>query len=124
MTLRSLLLLLCLSLSLPSCIVGGACTLIGCVNGVRITWSGRTTSDRLVVIADGTRYEVDVRSASAPFWIEPDAVRFEGRPTSLRVELTTPSGTRSGTFTPVWTTSTPNGPDCGPVCYTATVTVQ
>ncbi|MFO0648991.1 MAG: hypothetical protein U0326_22310 [Polyangiales bacterium] len=121
----ALLLFAALCGSLSSCIVGGACTTIGCVNGVRIDWSGRATGDRLAVVADGVRYEITCpASSSGPLWCDPDGVRFEGRPTSLRVEVTTSNGVRSGTFTPTYRTSTPNGPDCGPVCYQATVTVM
>ena len=119
--------ILCFALlcgSLSSCIVGGSCSLIGCINGVRITWSGRTGDERVVLIADGARHEITCPTNTPTLSCDLDGVRFEGQPQTLQVEVTTPAGVRTGTFSPTYQTSTPNGPDCGPVCYQATVTVM
>ncbi|MFO0626182.1 MAG: hypothetical protein U0325_11250 [Polyangiales bacterium] len=106
------------------CIVGGECTLIGCADGVDITWSGASSQDRGTLVADGVTYAFDCAAApSSTVWCTSTGVRLQRTPTALRVDVVTPSGARSGTFSPRYTTSRPNGPDCDPVCRGATVTV-
>lgn len=111
-------------MGVSGCIVGGACTAIGCADGVSVAWANPSPRDRGTLIADGVTYAFDCAAApTATVWCTPTGLRLSATPTTLRVEVVTSTGTRSGSFTVAYTTSRPNGPDCEPVCRNATVTV-
>jgi hypothetical protein len=106
------------------CIVGGACTTIGCADGVNVEWSGATMRERGTLVIDGEILAFDCAAGpTAAVWCTPKGLRLTRTPTTLRVEVITDRGTRSGSFTPQYTSNRPNGPDCDPVCRGATVTV-
>lgn len=108
----------------PGCVVGGACTLIGCADGVDVNWSDASSEDRGTLVADGVAYAFDCAvGSSSTVACTPTGARLRLAPLTLRVDVVTRSGARRGTFTPSYTTSRPNGPDCDPVCRGATVTV-
>lgn len=107
------------------CEMGVSCTLIGCADGVDIVWSGASSRDRGTLTIDGVSVSFDCATAGSTngVFCNPNGLRLGRTPTDLRVEVVTPSGTRSGTFVVSYTTSRPNGPSCEPVCRSATVTV-
>jgi len=122
---HALPLLLLAALAAPGCLgETQSCTLIGCDDGVQIAWSGAAASDRGVVTLDGVARPFDCAAANAPpVQCTPTGLRVTGRPVTVQIELTTAAGVRRATFAPAYTAARPNGPDCDPVCYQATVTV-
>lgn len=101
-----------------------SCTLLGCDDGVQITWSGAAASDRGVVTLDGVARPFDCAAANTlPVQCTPTGLRVTGRPVTVQIEVTTAAGVRRATLTPAYTATRPNGPDCEPVCYQATVAV-
>ncbi len=105
------------------CVGSNACTLIGCVDGVQVNWSGASSADRGKLTADGVTVNFDCAASSAEYTCNPAGILFRGRPARLSVEVTSAAGTRTASFTPQYVQSRPNGPGCDPVCNNATVTV-
>ena len=121
---RALMAFTFLAALLPGCLVGGACTTIGCLDGVDVRWSSASPTDRGTITADGVVMPFDcAASSSRGVSCTGAGVRVQGRPARLQVEVITATGTRTGSFTPQYVQSRPNGPDCDPVCSNATVTV-
>lgn len=121
---RTLVMTALLASALASgCIGGGECTAIGCADGVNVEWSGATMRERGTLVLDGQTLAFDCSATTAAVWCTPTGLRLMRTPVTLRVEVITDRGVRSGSFTPQYTTSRPNGPDCDPVCRGATVTV-
>lgn len=106
------------------CVGSNACTLIGCVDGVQVNWSGASSVDRGTITADGVAIPFNCATGSTSTLVcTGTGVRLQGRPARLQVEVTTATGTRTASFTPQYVQSRPNGPGCDPVCNNATVTV-
>lgn len=99
---------------------GGACTLIGCSNGLQVTIETRPIGPwRIEAAADAETRVFDCPSGSAC----PGAF-FEGFLPS-QVSITITIGGRSATqlVTPVQRAVRPNGPSCGPECQQASITI-
>lgn len=114
-----------IALGLLVCVSAGcSCPLIGCVDGVRVSWSGASPTDRGTITADGVAMPFDCAgAATSTLFCTGTGVQLNGRPTRLQVEVITATGTRTASFTPQYVESRPNGPRCEPVCNNATVTV-
>ena len=97
-----------------------SCTLIGCVNGLRITFDATPDS--------GTVVQAEVPGA-APWRVvcDVDQPCFGGvffpefSPDWLLVRITSPEGEVVHEVRPEYVVSRPNGPGCDPLCFIATV---
>ncbi|MFO0610820.1 MAG: hypothetical protein U0324_47095 [Polyangiales bacterium] len=119
-----LVVLMFASLAVGGCVGSSSCTLIGCLDGVTVNWSGASSTDRGTLTADGVAIAFDCAAPSGSTVLcTGTGVRLQGRPASLRVEVMTRAGARTASFTPQYVQSRPNGPGCDPVCNSATVTV-
>jgi len=106
-------------------ITDGACTLLACENGLAV---------ELASAPDGA-YTVEVFTAASqngPHYIfqcvDPatcgtSAFFAEFTPVNVVVRVTTGGRTHEETVTPAYQQVRPNGPNCGPECKQATVTV-
>lgn len=128
----------------------GACTLIGCVNGVTIEFTLREAGSYVVTVDAGGQKTtcmatlplsgadtvspcdregvILTRSGSAlPAAQQSLGGLFVSDTTasSITVKITRDGATvREQTFTPQYSTSRPNGPNCDPVCTQATHTLS
>lgn len=100
-----------------------ACTLIGCSDGVTVTVENAPAAPYTIEVGlpDGssrsTRCEPTHDCAGGVF--------VEGvTGDRLAVRVTGANGTSTHTVTPRYAELTPNGPQCGPVCRQARVTVR
>jgi hypothetical protein len=101
----------------------GACTLIGCTNGLIIQLSADPKAN----------FRVEVRASmglSANVYECNNGVNCGGfvffqdyYPETAIIKVITPSGTREVTVTPEYKESFPNGKGCGSACRSATVPV-
>jgi hypothetical protein len=102
---------------------GAACTLIGCLNALEIKFDRPAAFPYQVELttSEGARHIHNCASATVcpttgvAFW--------DLKPSSAVVKVTTPTGTTTTTVQPTYTTSRPNGPNCGPECVTGSATV-
>lgn len=127
-------------LLLTACDGATDCTLIGCMDTLTLHVTGAPTGAVYgVVTVDGHDFQVDCAGESDPdvlcdgsditFQLPNDVVGGG----EVTWTLSTPdddtatgggSYVGNGTFTPDWTSSTPNGPDCGPTCWTGDGAVE
>jgi hypothetical protein len=103
-------------------IIDGTCTLIGCESGLLVQLAQTPTGPYRIEVfsfAGGPHY---VFECANPGSCEP--ARFtDYTPASVTIRVTTSAGTREETAQPAYAESQPNGPNCGPTCRQATVTV-
>lgn len=119
-----------LLLLVNACEIGKDCTLIGCLNQltIEVTGAGDVIGLSGSVTVGGRTFVVDCDDPAAT------EVTCDG--SAIIVQLADGEGggevgwslsadgadtggqgyAGEGTFTPTWTTSEPNGPDCGPTC--------
>jgi len=128
-------------LLLAACDGSTDCTLVGCIDTLtlHVVGVGGGAPVYGVVTLDGHDFQVDCAGESDPEVVcDGEDINFQlpagvvggGEVTWT---LSTPdddtatgggSYVGNGTFTPDWTSSTPNGPDCGPTCWTGEGTVE
>lgn len=119
MRLRSLLFSAAAAL-LAGCNPFGACTLIGCHNGLSVEFERPPAGAFRIeasVPGDPTQYTIACTSAAACFPMFPDLVAEQ-----VTIRLITQEGTRTQEFRPRYQDVHPNGRRCGPACRQATVT--
>ena len=96
------------------------CTLVGCVNGVRIKFDRVPDPGTVVQLefpgASPWRLECDVACDGGVFF--PDL-----RADRVRVRIITPTSEAFYEIRPDYVESRPNGPRCEPTCFNATVEV-
>lgn len=106
-------------LLLSGCTADKACTLIGCTDGLSLALSGGIpASFELTLSAEGQApKKISCPGGTADYICLPQSV-FVNNYTPDRVELTLSAREQqlSGSYTPVYTSSEPNGPGCGPSC--------
>lgn len=114
-------------LFLLACDPPTACTQIGCDNTLAIRVV--TEDEQMVVGLVGTitigetTYDVDCTGTSSPeVRCDDDAIRVtvteDQVDLEVGIDLFRDDGYGAATsFTPTWTSSQPNGPDCPPVCW-------
>lgn len=99
-----------------------ACTLIGCESGVEVAFAQRPDAP--------FRIEAEVPGhPSSRYVYECDEVsRCGGRiffadftPDVVRIRVVTAAGTTEQIYSPQYSESRPNGPDCEPLCRTARI---
>jgi hypothetical protein len=100
-----------------------ACTLIGCVNALEIKFDRPAAFPYKVELttSEGAKHIHDC--ASATFCQATGVAFFNLQPATAIVKVTTPTGTTTTTVQPTYTTSRPNGPNCGPECVAGSATV-
>jgi hypothetical protein len=107
---------------LASCTPFGACTLIGCDDGLSVRFS-RLPAGAFRVEAtlpnDPTVLAIDCTDATNCLLMFPDLVAAQ-----VTLRLTTAEGTITQEFQPQYQNVYPNGRDCGGACRQATVTIQ
>ena len=108
--------------TLAGCNPIGACTLIGCFDGLNVQFDRQPTGAyrvEAIVPGDATPHVVECASGTC------GPVMFEGlMPERVTIRVTTAAGTRSQEFTPKYEAQYPNGRRCGAACRNATVTMQ
>lgn len=122
--LKRLMSLTVLSLLLGCSTADKACTLIGCNDGLSVTFKGSPPENfTLRLKADGQAdINVTCPGGSTQFTCLPDRVMINNyTPTQVDVTYTAGDKTLTRSFTPSYTSSEPNGPGCGPVCRQASV---
>jgi len=103
--------------------ISGACTLIGCDSGLIVALSQTPTSAYKIEVfssPEGPHYVFDCAN---PAQCGSEAMFNNYLPQSVTIRVTTTAGTREQTAQPAYSTSRPNGPNCGPECKQARVTV-
>lgn len=112
---------------LLGCTADKACTLIGCNDGLSVTFKGTAPDNfSLKLKAEGqTELNLSCPGGSSQFTCLPGRVLVNNY-TPAQVEVTYTAGDKTVTrsFTPSYTTASPNGPDCGPSCKQATVEIE
>jgi hypothetical protein len=107
---------------LASCTPFGACTLIGCDNGLSVRFS-RPPAGAFRVEAtvphDPTVLAIDCPDATSCLLMFPDLVAEQ-----VTLRLIMAQGTLTQQFQPRYENVYPNGRGCGPACRQATVTIQ
>jgi hypothetical protein len=100
----------------------GACTLIGCTDGLRLTFDAPPPQGTVVEIvhfdAPPWRVEcgVDTNCAVGIFF-------SDFTPSDLTVRVVTPGGEVTESYQPTYQEHRPNGEGCGPECLNATILV-
>ena len=102
------------------------CSVRGCFSGVQVEFAeppGQSYTVELLVERGGALVSIAARDCTQGALCR-DFVVFESAPLegSVRVRVTTAAGTATSAPQPLaYERSQPNGPDCPPVCYLATV---
>lgn len=107
---------------LAGCIPSGACTLIGCEDGLSVRFSRPPAGAFRVVatVPGGLAVQpIDCADASTCLLMFPGLVAGE-----VTLRLVTAQGTLTQQFQPRYQDVYPNGRRCGPACRQATVTIQ
>jgi hypothetical protein len=107
---------------LASCTPFGACTLIGCENGLSVQLSRPPVGAFRVEATlpnDPAVLAIDCTNATSCLLMFPDLVAER-----VTLRLTTAEGTITQEFQPRYEDLYPNGRRCGPACRQATVTIQ
>lgn len=105
---------------LAGCTPFGACTLIGCEDGLSVEFQRPPAGAFRIeasVPGDPTQYAIDCASAATCFPMFPGLVAQR-----VTIRLVTQEGTRTQEFQPRYEDFYPNGRRCGPACRQATVT--
>lgn len=105
---------------LAGCTPFGACTLVGCDDGLAVQFQQPPASPFRIeasVPGDPTQYAIDCASAQACFPMFSGLVAER-----VTIRLITQQGTRTQEFQPGYKNVYPNGRRCGPACRQATVT--
>jgi hypothetical protein len=121
MRIRSLLISATAAL-LAGCIPTGACTLIGCFDGLSVRFSRAPTGPFRIeaTVPNGSAVQpIDCADASNCELIFRDLVAEQ-----VTLRLITAAGTITQQFEPRYENLYPNGRRCGPSCRQATVTLQ
>jgi hypothetical protein len=105
--------------------INGACTLIGCQSGLTVNLAQAPAGSYSIEVftpssQNGAHYVFQCASAAS---CGTTAFFAEFTPASVVVRITTETGGREEYVTPSYQKSRPNGPNCGPECIQATVTV-
>lgn len=100
------------------------CTLIGCVDGLRVAFetapSGAVRVEALPEGATSPRVVECANASACAFGAE-----FENfTPAHVVITVTTEQGSKVFDLRPQYTEHRPNGPGCGPVCTQARVVVS
>lgn len=104
------------------CTPFGACTLIGCDNGLSVEFNRAPEGAfrlEATVPGDPTVHAIDCASASTCMPMFSGLVAEQ-----VTIRLITQQGTVTQQFQPEYDTLYPNGRRCGPACEQATVTLQ
>jgi hypothetical protein len=104
---------------LTSCTPFGACTLIGCDNGLSVRFSQPPIGAFRVEATVPNDPTVDCADAASCPLMFPGLVAEQ-----VTLRLTTAEGTITQQFEPRYENVYPNGRGCGPACRQATVTLQ
>lgn len=107
---------------LAGCTPFGACTLIGCDDGLSVRFSRPPTGAFRVeatVPNDATVVSIDCADAATCLLMFPGLVADQ-----VTLRLITPQGAVTQQFQPRYEDVYPNGRRCGPACRQATVTFQ
>ena len=107
---------------MAGCTPFGACTLIGCDNGLSVRFNRAPEGAfRIEATApnDPTVHAIDCASADTCMMMFPGLVAEQ-----VTVRVITQQGTVTQQFQPDYDKLYPNGRRCGPACEQATVTVQ
>jgi hypothetical protein len=99
-----------------------ACTLIGCANGLTVTFTKPVAFPYRVEL-DSPNEDKVVDCPSSSYCSPTQVFIPEFSPESVTIVVVSPSGTSTSTMTPTRTVSRPNGEHCGPVCTNAAVAV-
>ncbi|WP_420130168.1 hypothetical protein [Longimicrobium sp.] len=121
MRIRSLL-FSALAALLAGCIPTGACTLIGCFDGLSVEFSRPPAGPFRIeaTVANGTAVQpIECTDASSCDLTFRDLIAEQ-----VTLRLTTAEGTLTQSFQPRYEDLYPNGRRCGPSCRQATVTFQ
>ncbi|MCU0622947.1 MAG: hypothetical protein MUF53_03670 [Gemmatimonadaceae bacterium] len=103
---------------------GRVCTEIGCNSGLRIDLSSALPEgSRLEVFEVATPTQIRTVPCTASQRCEQFVFLVDYQPTGpIQIRIVTPTRTVTGSaITPVFQTTTPNGPDCPPSCRQARV---
>lgn len=107
---------------LGGCIPTGACTLIGCHNGLAVLFDRPPTGAFRIeasVPNDPTQYAIDCADAATCQLLFPDLVAEQ-----VTVRVILPQGTHTQQFEPRYEKLYPNGRRCGASCEQARVTIE
>ena len=105
---------------LAGCIPTGACTLIGCHDGLAVRFDRAPAGAfriEATVPNDPAQHAIDCADAATCFPIFRDLVAEQ-----VTLRVITQQGTRTQEFQPRYEDQYPNGRRCGPSCRQATVT--
>jgi hypothetical protein len=107
---------------LAGCTPFGACTLIGCEDGLSVQFD-RAPAGAFRIEAnapdDPAQYAIDCADAATCMMMFPGLVAEQ-----VTIRVITQQGTHTQEFQPRYDEVHPNGRGCGPACRQATVTVQ
>ena len=104
-------------------ILDGTCTLIGCSSGLTVSLAQAPAGAyRIEVFSspNGPHYVYDCANAAQ---CGTTTMFTDYTPESVTIRVTTSAGTREQTAQPTYNVGRPNGPNCGPECKQAQVTV-
>ena len=98
-----------------------ACTLIGCFDGFTVTINGAPPTTLVSVVANPPSKTLTCVAATSGSC----AVYFEdGTPSSVTLQVSWNSQTKTVTVQPTYQIDQPNGPDCEPTCHWAMITLN
>ena len=100
---------------------GFACTLIGCINGITATLTGKipATFTAAATGSDGTTAESFTCAGGCTYIAFPNF-----SPPEATITITWDGGSKTVTVRPTYDVSYPNGISCGPQCHTGAVTIN
>jgi hypothetical protein len=104
-------------------IIDGACTLIACSSGLTVQLAQAPAGAYRIEVFSSPEGPHYVYDCANPAQCGTAATFSDYTPATVTIRVTTPAGTREQTAQPAYGVSRPNGPNCGPECTQATVTV-
>ncbi|MEZ0372024.1 MAG: hypothetical protein ACAI44_23235 [Candidatus Sericytochromatia bacterium] len=113
---------------LSACTPEKACTLIGCVDGLNITLKGQVAQSYTLKLKVQGQPDQNLScpEGTSGHICFPNGSVFVNNYTPQSVEITYTAGEKTVTkkFNPSYSTSNPNGPDCGPTCKQARIELE
>lgn len=127
MSIRGTLLLLTCLAAFSACKADQACTLVGCVDGLNISFKGTLPATFSLKLKESGKADLTLAcpGGSSQYVCMPESV-FVSNYTPAEVEVSYTAGDKTVTksFKPTYASASPNGPKCGPACKQGKVELE